>query len=296
MVAKQTEASSARERHEAHEPRTVVDVRTDDDSEHSLPLLQHALESPSAFTPERLMNAVRAERGLVNEQVPPLCVLDFDGDLADRLAADRITTPMTSWACFHTSMGVLTLGGLRCGIVPRTIGGPYAVLVAEQLWAAGAQVIVGITSAGRVSPTLPLPSVVIIDHAIRDEGTSMHYVRPSTTIATPTPAIVEMLARELSPVAVHVRRGTAWTTDAPYRETADQLRQWADRGVLAVEMQAASLFAFAQARAANVAMVALVSNSVDAATEPFDTGGHDFRAGVLAAIARAAHAFLETAV
>jgi uridine phosphorylase len=179
--------------------------------------------------------------------------------------------------------------------VPRTIGGPYAVLVAEQLWAAGAQVIVGITSAGRVSPALPLPSVVIIDEAVRDEGTSLHYVPPSTTIATPTPGIVEILGRELSSVAAHVRRGAAWTTDAPYRETADQLRLWADRGVLAVEMQAASLFAFAQARAANVAMVALVSNSVDATADPFDTGGHEFRTGVLAAIARGAHAFIKTA-
>jgi uridine phosphorylase len=261
----------------------------------SLPLLQHALESPSAFTPERLMNAVRTERGLVNERVPPLCVLDFDGDLSDRLAADRATTTMTSWACFHTSMGVMSLDGLRCGIVPRTIGWPYAVLIAEQLWAAGAQVIVGITSAGRVSPTLPLPSVVIIDEAVRDEGTSLHYVPPSTTIATPTPAIVELLARELSPVAAHVQRGTAWTTDAPYRETADQLQFWAARGIVAVEMQAASLFAFAHARSANVAMVALVSNSVDAATEPFDTGGHEFRTGVLAAIARGAHAFIKSA-
>jgi uridine phosphorylase len=259
----------------------------------SLPLLQHALKSPSAFTPERLMNAVRAERGLASEPVPPLCVLDFDGDLSDRLADDGATAPMESWACFHTSMGVMTLDGLRCGIVPRTVGGPYAVLVAEQLWAAGAKVIVGITSAGRVSPTLPLPSVVIIDQAVRDEGTSLHYVPPSTTIATPTPAIVDVLARELSTVAAHVRRGTAWTTDAPYRETADQLRMWADQGVLAVEMQAASLFAFAQARAANVAIVALVSNSVEAAEEQFDTGGHEFRTGVLAAVARAAQVFIK---
>ena len=83
--------------------------------------------------------------------------------------------------------------------------------------------------------------------------------------------------------------------DAPYRETADQLRLWADCGIVAVEMQAASLFAFAHARSANVAMVALVSNSVDSATEPFDTGGHRFRTGILAAIARGAHAFIKTA-
>lgn len=261
----------------------------------SLPLLQHALELPSAFTPERLMDAVRVERGLAHEPVPPLCVLDFDGDLSDRLTDDGAATPMKSWACFHTSLSVITLSGLRCGIVPRTIGGPYAVLVAEQLWAAGAQLIVGITSAGCVSPTLPLPSLVIIDQAVRDEGTSLHYVPPAITIDTPTPAMLDVLVQELSTVAADVRRGPAWTTDAPYRETADQLRLWADRGMLAVEMQAASLFAFAQARAANVAMVALVSNSVEAAAQPFDTGGHEFRLGVLAAVARAAQSFIGSA-
>ena len=65
-------------------------------STNSLPLLQHSLESPSAFTPERLMEAVRAERSLANEPVPPLCVLDFDGDLSDQLAAEGITTDRKS--------------------------------------------------------------------------------------------------------------------------------------------------------------------------------------------------------
>ena len=221
----------------------------------SLPLLQHALESPSAFTPERLMDAVRVERGLAHEPVPPLCVLDFDGDLSDRLTDDGAAAPMKSWACFHTSLSVITLNGLRCGIVPRTIGGPYAVLVAEQLWAGGAHVIVGITSAGRISPTLPLPAVVIIDQAVRDEGTSLHYVPPAITIDTATPAIVDVLVQELSTVAADVRRGPAWTTDAPYRETADQLGRGLtgraggrDAGRVALRVRAA--------RAANVAMVA----------------------------------------
>ena len=64
-------------------PRT--DSRSDMNT-NSLPLLQHALDSASAFTPERLMDAVRTKRGLALEAVPPLCVLDFDGDLSDRLA------------------------------------------------------------------------------------------------------------------------------------------------------------------------------------------------------------------
>lgn len=140
----------------------------------ALTLLNHPLESPSAFTPDRLMAAVRAERGLPEQAVPPVCVLDFDGDLFDHLIAAGISSRSSSWACFHTSMQVIDLDGVTCGVVPRTIGGPYAVLVAEQLRAAGAKVIVGMTSAGRVSPHLPLPSIVIPDEAIRDEGTSLH--------------------------------------------------------------------------------------------------------------------------
>ena len=242
------------------------------------------------------MAAVRAERGLAPEAVPPLCVLDFDGDLSDYLAAQGISSPWSSWACFHTSMRTMALDGVSCGIVPRTIGGPYAVLIAEQLWAAGAQMIVGITSAGRVSPNLSLPSIVVIDDAVRDEGTSLHYLAPSSIVLTPTPDVVDPLMRELSTVSSHVCRGRVWTTDAPYRETAEQLRFWAGQDVLAVEMQAASLFAFARVRQAHIAMLALVSNSVDHAGADFDTGGDEYRVAVLAAVVRAARDFISSPV
>ena len=259
----------------------------------SLPLLTHPVQSPSAFTPERLMEAVRAERELSPEPVPPVCVLDFDGDLSDHLAEQHLSSPWTSWACFHTSMRVADIAGTPCGIVPRTIGGPYAVLIAEQLWAAGAKLIVGLTSAGRVAPNLPLPSIVVVNDAIRDEGTSLHYLAPAASVRTPTIGIVEPLIAELSAVATHVRQGRVWTTDAPYRETRQQLDYWATQDVLAVEMQAAALFAFAQTRRAPVAVVALVSNSVGGPAARFDTGGNEFRVGVLKAIAIAATRYVE---
>jgi len=238
------------------------------------------------------MNAVRAERGLPEIAVPPLCVLDFDGDLFDDLARQGLSTPFPAWACFHTPLQVASFDGLACGVIPRTIGGPYAVLIAEQLWAAGARLIVGLSSAGRVLPTLPLPSIVVADDAIRDEGTSLHYLPQSRSVATPTLDAIDPLVHELRKVSTHVQAGRVWTTDAPYRETVEQLEHWASADVLAVEMQAASLFAFARAREAHVASVALVSNSVHPQSSAFDTGGHDFRVNVLAAIARAARTFI----
>jgi uridine phosphorylase len=91
-----------------------------------------------------------------------------------------------------------------------------------------------------------------------------------------------------------VRSGKVWTTDAPYRETKVQLEKWAREGVLAVEMQAASLFAFGIARQACVASVAMVSNAVDHTGEQFDTGSLEDGLRILKGIARAARSFLAT--
>lgn len=250
------------------------------------PLLDHPLDAPSAFRPDELMAAVRRERGLAADPVPPLCVLDFDGDLFDDLLRDG-TAVVRPWPCFHTPMIVLEVEGVECAVIPRTIGGPYAVLVAEQLHAAGARVIFGLTSAGRVSPSLAVPSIVVVTGAIRDEGTSLHYVPPSATIDSPCPERDDRLAHELARVSA-AHRGLVWTTDAPYRETDVQLRSWSAAGALAVEMQAASLFAFARARQARVSVVALVSNALDHSGDQFDTGGPAHRRAVLSAVARAA--------
>src|SRR5687767_1107426 len=237
------------------------------------------------------MEAVRTERSLAMVRVPSICILDFDGDLADGLLQEGAASLSESWACFHTQMLVTRIGEIECGVIPRTIGGPYAVLIAEQLHAAGARLTIGLTSAGRISRNLSLPSIVVIDEAVRDEGTSLHYLPASSTIAAPSPLLVEDLIQHLGGLS-SAYRGLAWTTDAPYRETDQQLRAWRDAGALAVEMQAASLFAFGQAKGAAVAVVTLVSNSVEARQRPFDTGGHAYRARVLTALVNAGQQFL----
>jgi len=212
-----------------------------------LPLLNHPLDEPTAFTPEALLDAVRAERGLAAEAPPAVCVLDFDGDLTDWLVAEGRARQWKSWACFHTTMFSLDVEGIAYGIVPRTIGGPYAVLVAEQLAASGARLILGLTSAGRVLRSLPIPSLVIATSAVRDEGTSYHYLPPGDTVDAPQ-SIPDWIENEFLRLDLPVSRGALWTTDAPYRETQKQLDRYAAAGVLAVEMQAASLFSFAARR------------------------------------------------
>jgi hypothetical protein len=191
-------------------------------SQPECPLLDHALDSLSAFTPDDLVSAVRAAKGLPKVTVPPICLLDFDGDLTDWLVRRHVVARFEPWACFHTTMYVLETDGVRCGIIPRTIGGPYSVLIAEQLHVSGARLILGLTSAGRVSPSLPLPSFVVVTGAVRDEGTSFHYLPPAEQVCCPTP-IADLLTEEVSQLGSTVVQGSVWTTDAPDRETTTQL-------------------------------------------------------------------------
>jgi uridine phosphorylase len=132
---------------------------------------------------------------------------------------------------------------------------------------------------------------VVVTSAVRDEGTSYHYLPPTNEVACESP-LIPILERELLSTGWTVRVGKVWTTDAPYRETKTQLNYWAERGVLAVEMQAASLSAFGIARSATVATVAMVSNAVDHDGEQFDTGSQKDSLRILNGIARAARLFL----
>lgn len=258
------------------------------------PLFEHELDAPSAFRPENVINAVRLSRGLAALSVPPICVLDFDGDLTDWLVSQGKATPFEPWACFHSKMHLVETDGLQCGVIARTIGGPYAVLIAEQLRVAGVQLILGLTSAGRVSPSLPLPCLVVVSSAVRDEGTSLHYLPPGEQVACPTP-ICDLLAKHLGRLGLPVVQGSVWTTDAPYRETTKQLQRHAAAGMLAVEMQAASLFAFATALQLNLGIVAHVTNGIDHAEEQFDKGKDEDGFALLRAMIHAGHSYLEQA-
>lgn len=260
-------------------------------SKADLPLLHHDFAAPSLFTPEALLDAVRAERPRAAEPVPAVCVLDFDGDLTDSLVAGGSARPCPAWACFHTTLYRVVVDGDECGLLPRTIGGPFAVLVAEQLAASGVGVILGLTSAGGIDEALRIPSVVIADAALRDEGTSFHYLPPAPRVSAPA-AIVPLLLDAVGEAGLPAQRGLVWTTDAPYRETAAAVAAARSAGALAVEMQAAALFAFGAARGVTVGLAAHVTNRVGGDGETFDKGPDNPDQRLFVALCRAGRRLL----
>jgi uridine phosphorylase len=133
---------------------------------------------------------------------------------------------------------------------------------------------------------------VVIDRALRDEGTSYHYLPPAD-FAEADPVLVETAMRGLTALGLPIYRGATWTTDAPFRETATAIEQSRDRDVLAVEMEAAALYAFARARGKPVLCFAHVTNQMAVNAGDFEKGEADGAHASLRVITAVARAWLE---
>ena len=236
------------------------------------PILRHKNhEASSAFTPENLLRQGRRQKRLPNIAVPDICILDPDGDIVRNLCATERASRHEGWACYHTELYVFGHHGDNYGIVGCAVGAAFAVLIAEELFASGCRLLVSITSAGQITPLQAPPYFVVIDRALRDEGTSYHYL-PASEYSEADADLTELAHAALSAAGMSVRVGASWTIDAPFRETEEAIAAALHAGILAVEMEAAALYAFAKARGRSVVCFAHVTNQMGRIDEDFEKG------------------------
>lgn len=246
----------------------------------------------SAFTPENLLREARRQKRRAGATVPSVCVLDPDGDLVRQLRDSRRAAPDPAWACYHTDLYTFVEAGIELGIIGCAVGAAFAVLVAEELFASGCRLLLSMTSAGQLLPVRPPPYFILIDRALRDEGTSYHYVPPSE-FSHADERLLDTMREAFVGLRVAVERGATWTTDAPFRETAQAISAMKAKGLLAVEMEAAALYAFATARRKPVLCFAHVTNQMGRIEGDFEKGEADGAVDTLAVISRAAQAWLK---
>ena len=225
----------------------------------------------SVLRPENMLREARRQKGLRGGSVPPVCILDPDGDIVDHVRAMRGATLSLDWACYHTTLWEWDAGGFRCGIVGHAVGAPFAVLVAEQLFASGCELLVSVASAGQINDLGPPPYHVLIERALRDEGTSYHYLPPATWVEA-NAELVALATKAFATSPHRVHRGATWTTDAPFRETETAIAARQKVGAVVVEMEAAALYAFAAACQRPVLCIAHVTNQLGRAEGDFEKG------------------------
>jgi uridine phosphorylase len=228
----------------------------------------------SVFVAPALLREARRQKGIAAADVPSVCILDPDGDMVRRLTASGRAQLAAEWPCYHTELSRFTLAGKPAGIIGCAVGAPFAVLVAEELFACGCRFLISVTSAGQIAPEGKPPYFVVIDRALRDEGTSYHYAAPSD-YSQADPHLVAEAAGALKPAGVTVLTGASWTTDAPFRETEAAIAAARAKGILAVEMEAAALYAFARAANRKVLCLAHVTNTMAVAEQDFEKGEAD---------------------
>jgi len=161
---------------------------------------------------------------------------------------------------FFGEFHLLQTRGQPIGVVqPVGPGAPIIAAVLEELIAFGVQRFVSIGLAGGLQPDRLSGDVVIADRALRDEGTSYHYLPPARSIDA-DPTLVQQIDQALAAQHITPVIGTTWTTDAPYRETRREVAAHRAEGVQTVEMEAAALFAVGQRLHVSTAAVFVIGD------------------------------------
>lgn len=139
-------------------------------------------------------------------------------------------------------------------------GAPMAVLTLEKLIALGAENIIVYGWCGALHSSIKTGDIVLATSSISEEGTSAHYpITGKTESDTP---LRQRLTDKLSASGHTVHSGPIWTTDAPYRETRNKIKEYGDRGILAVDMEFSALCTVATFRNVKLASVMLVSDEL----------------------------------
>jgi uridine phosphorylase len=210
-------------------------------------------------------------------ELPERCVLTFFREVVDGLTRTGRARQISS---LDTEMGPLPIfdievDGRRMTVAQSGLTGPFAAAVLEELIAKGCRTFVACGGAGVLRKDIVRGMVVVVGSAVRDEGTSYHYLAPAREV-TADPQAVAKAEAALQKHHVKCLVGKTWTTDAIYRETRDRIALRESEGCLTVEMEAAAFLAVSQFR--KVGFVQLLGAGDDVSGEQWDRRLCDERA------------------
>ena len=142
------------------------------------------------------------------------------------------------------------------------LGSANASGLMEELGLLGITKFFACGSAGQIEHNIPPEEFVLVDKAIRDEGTSYHYIKPSVYVETDT-ELTQHIATYLAENDFKFNTSVTWTTDAFFRETPLAVKKRKSQGAVAVEMECAGWAAVAKFRGYQFAQLLYFSDAVN---------------------------------
>jgi uridine phosphorylase len=221
------------------------------------PILEFDPASPPVIQPSDHIQPIDAP-----EHCVPCFFYDVIADLREVGRAREIAT-MGSEMGRHP-LYELDMDGRRLAFFQPGLTAPFAAAMLEEVIRLGCRKFVACGSAGVLDPSIPVGRLIVPTVAIRDEGTSYHYIAPGREVAANTDAVAA-IDRVLTARALEFIKGKTWTTDAFYRETRDKVKLRREEGCVAVEMEAAAFFAVAQFRGVPFGQILYAGDDVSGA-------------------------------
>lgn len=140
-------------------------------------------------------------------------------------------------------------------------GAPLAAVTVEELSSLGTSSFLMLGTAGSINGRAHFNDIVSCSRALRDEGTSYHYLKPST-FTRPYGNLRSELESRVKSSGIKMLKGPTWTTDAPYMETPEEVAEFVKHGIFTVEMEAAAVFAVSNVRKVSSAAVFAISDEL----------------------------------
>lgn len=220
----------------------------------SIPLVEFDGHEPAYLEPEEILD---------RRDLPRCAVLCFFAEVLASLAEApdaRLIGELRFAHGGHPIYELTTPHGVVAVLHPG-VGGPLAGAMLEELIALGCDTIVACGGAGALTPALSLGDFIVVDSALRDEGTSFHYLPPGRTVDA-DPAVVRTLVATVEEHGARYRVGRTWTTDAVYRETGSRVARRVAEECVTVEMEAAGLLAVAAFRGVRLGYLLYAGDSL----------------------------------
>jgi uridine phosphorylase len=218
------------------------------------PILEFDEDKEALIEPSKIIEPI---------DIPKHCVLPIFHEVVDKLVEGKRTKFIHNIESEIGLFPVYEIQGYdkRMAIVHPGVGAPFVAAVLEELIALGCKKFIACGGAGVLQKDIVRGMVVVVNSAIRDEGTSYHYLPPSREVNA-DPEVIKVVETVLQKHKVKYLVGKTWTTDGVYRETQEKIALRKSEGCLTVEMEAAAFLAVSQFRGVKFGQILAAGDDV----------------------------------
>ena len=204
------------------------------------PILEFDPEREAFIEPSRVIKPI---------DIPQRCIICFFKEVIDSLAARKELVLITELKCECGTIPIYEMKnqGEKIAVFNPLIGAPAAAALLEEVIALGCNKFIACGGAGVLQKDIAVGQLVIPVSAVRDEGTSYHYLKPAREVEANIHAVIT-IQNVLNRYGAKYLEAKTWTSDAFYRETREKVNLRKLEGCVTIEMECSAFFAVAQFR------------------------------------------------